>query len=411
MPARRTVFKAISIAVVAILAGIAILAIYVYKESVGKFEVRRLSLPTRIYADYTPLQAGTIIASDDLLEKLARLGYREVDSVSQSGDFATKRGEVYVFTRQFAHPTGEYESQPIRIVFNHGTIEAITSLRDGHPIDKAALEPELLTSILSDQLENRRPVTLNQVPQHLQDAVVVTEDVRFWHHPGVDPLGIIRAMFRNLRAHGVEEGASTLTQQLVKNYYLTPEKTMKRKVIEAFMAVILDWKNTKQEILEAYLNDIYLGRNRSISIIGVGEASHFYFGKPASEVTVPEAALLAGMIKSPNNYSPFVNPSLALQRRTTVLALMLKYDKIDQPTYDKAITAPLPRKPFREKSGLTSIPFYVDRVLQEMGRDYGVKDVKGRGLQIYTSIDLNAQDEAARVLEAGLVSLERGSRY
>ncbi len=411
MPARRTVFKAISIAVVAILAGIAILAIYVYKVSVGKFEVRRLSLPTRIYADYTPLQAGTIIASDDLLEKLARLGYREVDSVSQSGDFATKRGEVYVFTRQFAHPTGEYESQPIRIVFNHGTIEAITSLRDGHPIDKAALEPELLTSILSDQLENRRPVTLNQVPQHLQDAVVVTEDVRFWHHPGVDPLGIIRAMFRNLRAHGVEEGASTLTQQLVKNYYLTPEKTMKRKVIEAFMAVILDWKYTKQEILEAYLNDIYLGRNRSISIIGVGEASHFYFGKPASEVTVPEAALLAGMIKSPNNYSPFVNPSLALQRRTTVLALMLKYDKIDQPTYDKAITAPLPRKPFREKSGLTSIPFYVDRVLQEMGRDYGVKDVKGRGLQIYTSIDLNAQDEAARVLEAGLVSLERGSRY
>src|SRR6266511_3109158 len=145
MPARRTVFKAISIAVVAILAGI---AIYVYKVSVGKFEVRRLSLPTRIYADYTPLQAGTIIASDDLLEKLARLGYREVDSVSQSGDFATKRGEVYVFTRQFAHPTGEYQSQPIRIVFNHGTIEAITSLRDGHPIDKAALEPELLTSIL-----------------------------------------------------------------------------------------------------------------------------------------------------------------------------------------------------------------------------------------------------------------------
>jgi len=411
MPARRTVFKAISIAVVAILAGIGILAIYVYKESVGKFEVRRVSLPTRIYADYTPLQAGTIVASDDLLEKLARLGYREVDSVSQSGDFATKRGEVYVFTRQFAHPTGEYQSQPIRIVFNHGTIEAITSLRDGHPIDKAALEPELLTSILSDQLENRRPVTLNQVPQHLQDAVVVTEDVRFWHHPGVDPLGIIRAMFRNLRAHGVEEGASTLTQQLVKNYYLTPEKTMKRKVIEAFMAVILDWKYTKQEILEAYLNDIYLGRNRSISIIGVGEASHFYFGKPASEVTVPEAALLAGMIKSPNNYSPFANPSLALQRRTTVLALMLKYDKIDQPTYDKAITAPLPRKPFREKSGLTSIPFYVDRVLQEMGRDYGVKDVKGRGLQIYTSIDLNAQDEAARVLEAGLVSLERGSRY
>ena len=126
---------------------------------------------------------------------------------------------------------------------------------------------------------------------------------------------------------------------------------------------------------------------------------------------MPEAALLAGIIKSPNNSSPFENPNLALQRRNTVLGLLLKYRKIDQQTYDQAMKVPLPRKPFREKSGLTSIPFYVDRVLQEMGRDYGVKDVKGRGLQIYTAIDLNAQDAASRVLESGLESLERGSRY
>ena len=411
MPARGTVFQIISIIVVVILVATALLAIYVYKESVGKFEVRRVSLPTRVYADYTPLRAGTIISSNDILEKLDRLGYRQVHSVSQSGDYATKRGELYIYTRQFTHPTGLYESQPIRIEFDRGAIASLSSIRDGRPIDKAALEPELLTSILSDQLENRRPVTLNQVPQHLQDAVIVTEDIRFWHHPGVDPLGILRAIFRNLRAHGVEEGASTLTQQLVKNYYLTPERTLRRKVVEAFMAVILDAKYSKQEILEAYLNDIYLGRNRSISIVGVGEASHFYFGKPVSEITVPEAALLAGIIKSPNNYSPFENPNLALQRRNTVLGLLLKYRKIDQQTYDQAMKVPLPRKPFREKSGLTSIPFYVDRVLQEMGRDYGVKDVKGRDLQIYTAIDLNAQDAASRVLESGLESLERGSRY
>ena len=411
MPARRTVFQVISIAVVAIIVFVALLGLYVYKESVGKFEVRRLSLPTRIYADYTPLQAGTITSPDDILEKLDRLGYRQVDSVAQSGDYASKRGDVYLYTREFVHPTGKYESQPVRIAFDGGAVSSITSLRDGHAIEKAALEPELLTSILSDQLENRLPVTLNQVPQRLQDAVIVTEDVRFWHHPGIDPLGILRAAFRNVRAGGVSEGASTLTQQLVKNYYLTPERTMKRKVVEAFMAVILDAKYSKQEILEAYLNDIYLGRNRSISIVGVGEASRFYFGKPVSEISVPEAALLAGMIRSPNNYSPFANPPLALQRRNTVLGLMLKNNKIDQETYEKAINTPLPRKPSRSKTGLTSIPFYVDRVIQEMGRDYGVKDVKGRGLQIYTAIDLNAQDTAAKTLEAGLENLERSSRY
>src|SRR6266568_2292404 len=370
---RAKIFQAISITVVAILVGIALLAIYVYKESVGKFEVRRVSLPTRVYADYTPLRAGTIISSNDILEKLDRLGYRQVDSVSQSGEYATKRSELYIYTRQFTHPTGSYESLPIRIEFDRGAIASLSSIRDGRPIDKAALEPELLTSILSDQLENRRPVTLNQVPQHLQDAVIVTEDIRFWHHPGVDPMGIMRAMFRNLRAHGVEEGASTLTQQLVKNYYLTPERTLRRKIVEAFMAVILDAKYSKQEILEAYLNDIYLGRNRSISIIGVGEASRYYFGKPVSEINVAEAALLAGMIRSPNNYSPFVRPDLAMQRRSIVLGLMLKSRKIDDAAYQKAMAAPLPRKPFRQRSGLSSMPYYVDRVLQEMTRDYGIK--------------------------------------
>src|SRR5437588_241052 len=216
------------------------------------------------------------------------------------------------------------------IEFDRGAIASHSSIRDGRPLDKAALEPELLTSILSDQLENRRPVTLDQVPQHLQDAVIVTEDVRFWHHPGVDPIGMFRAGFRNLKAGSVSEGASTLTQQLVKNYYLTPERTIKRKLVEAFMALILDAKYSKRELLEAYLNDIYLGRNRSISIIGVGEASQFYFGKPVSEISVPEAALLAGIIRSPNNYSPFANPQLALQRRNTVLDLMLKNRQIDQ---------------------------------------------------------------------------------
>jgi len=403
-------FRVLSITLGIFLGLFIILLIWVYRESTGKFEVRRVRLPTRIYADYTPLTPGTPMQSDDLLEKLDRLGYRQVDRLKQEGEFSAGRGGIDIYLRGFRHPSGEYSARQVRLTIARSRIADVVALDGGASVNDAALEPELLTSILSDQLENRRPVTLAQVPQHVQDAVVVAEDVRFWHHPGVDPLGVVRAFTRNLRAGGVSEGASTLTQQLVKNYFLTSERTYRRKVVEMFMAVILDARYSKKEILEAYLNDIYLGRNRSISIVGIGEASRFYFGKPVSEIDVAEAALLAGMIPSPNHYSPFVSPEKAMERRNTVLATMLKEKKIDQATYEKARSESLPRKPFRSKTGLNSIPFYVDRVVQELANDYGIKDPKGRGLQIYTAIDLAAQDAATRTVDASLDRLSHISR-
>ncbi len=409
LPSRRTVFRVFGITFLIAVLTVTALGLYVYKQSVGRFQLRRLSLPTRIYADFTPLRPGNAMPKDDLLEKLDRLGYRKADSLTHAGDFSLSDEGIDIHTRAFQHPSGQYESQPIRVVLNNSSIESVVSLRESRPLETAALEPELLTSILSDELENRRPVRLDQVPQHLQDAVVVTEDVRFWHHPGVDPVGVMRALFRNVRANEVAEGGSTLTQQLVKNYYLTSEKTYKRKVMEAFMALILDARYSKEEILEAYLNDIYLGRNRSISILGVGEASRFFFGKPVTDINVAEAALLAGMVRSPNNYSPFTHPERAIQRRNTVLELMRKNKKIDQKTYEAARAASLPRKPFREKTGLASIPYYVDRVLQEMERDYGIDDVKGKGLQIYTAIDLAAQNTASNTIDSGLRALEKSS--
>ena len=408
-PTRGQIFRAIRWTVLILFVVFLGLAVYVYRSAVGRFQVRKLRLPTRIYADYMPLAPGLPLQTDDLLEKLDRLGYREAKQLQSPGEYLRAEGGVDIYTRAFTHPTGEYPADAIRVLIDKSQIASVVALREPHPVEKAALEPELLTSVLSEQLENRSPVTLSQVPKQLQDAVVVTEDVRFWHHPGVDPFGIMRALFRNMKKGGVAEGASTLTQQLVKNYYLTSERTYRRKIIEAFMAVILDARYSKPEILEAYLNDIYLGRNRSISILGVGEASRFYFGKPVSEIDIAEAALLAGMIRSPNNYSPFNNPEMAMKRRNTVLQLMLKEKKIDQKQYDEAHAAKLPAKPFRRKSGLTSIPFYVDRVLQELETDYGIDDVKGRGLRIYTAIDLGAQDAAARIVESSLASLEKRS--
>src|SRR5262249_37578440 len=156
-----------------------ILALWVYRQSVTTFEVRRLSLPTRIFADYTPLKPGAPLGPDDLAEKLERLGYRQSDSLAQSGDFVPGRGGIDIYLRAFAHPSGARSAQPIRVTFRGDAIDTVVALNQNGNAESAALEPELLTSILSDQLENRRPVTLDQVPKMLQDAVVVVEDARF----------------------------------------------------------------------------------------------------------------------------------------------------------------------------------------------------------------------------------------
>jgi len=411
LPPRGTMIRIASISVIAVLMLFLLVGGYVYYQAVKTFEVRRVSLPTRIFTDLYPLRPGNPIQADDLAERLERLGYREVKPLAKPGDFHRDGSSFDLFLREFRHPAGDqYAARQVRVRVKENLIDSVVSLPNEAPVEDAALEPELLTSILSDQLENRRPVTLDQVPQHLIDAIVVTEDVRFWQHPGVDPIGILRALFRNVRAKGVAEGGSTLTQQLVKNYYLTNERTMRRKVVEAFMSLILDAKYSKREILAAYINDIYLGRNRSISILGVGEASRYYFGEPVAEISVAEAAMLAGIIRSPNNNSPFANPGRAQKRRDTVLGLLRRQKKIDEMTYRAAMKEPLPKKPFREQSGLTSIPFFVDRVLQELKMDYGFDEVEGRGLSIYTSIDLDWQDSAARTIESGLRNLEESSK-
>jgi penicillin-binding protein 1B len=406
-PSRGSVFRALTIGSTVFLLLVVAIGIWLYIESVRTFEVRRVSLPTRIYTDATPLEPGMPMSAESLDEKLARLGYRSAESTGTPGTFRRTEGAWEIHLRGFRHPDGDREPGVVRVALEDGRIgsSAVTAGDGAAP----ALEPELLASLMGERLENRSPVQLDAIPQHLIDAVVVAEDVRFFQHPGIDPIGILRALFRNIRAGGAAEGGSTLTQQLVKNYYLTNERTLRRKLIEAFMALVLDAKYSKNEIIEAYLNDVYLGRNRSISVIGVGEASRFYFGTPVAEISVGEAALLASMIPSPNNFSPFADAERAKSRRNTVLRHMEERDKITAAQRDEALAEPLPQKPFRRRSGLGSIPFYVDRVRQEIRRDYGVDDAEGRGLNIYTAIDLEWQDAAARELEQGLGRLEKSS--
>jgi penicillin-binding protein 1B len=407
LPSRQIVFRTISWSIIIVGLIVVIGGIFAYLDAVKRFEVRRVSLPTRIFTDVAPLRPGMAWTADGLEAKLRRLGYRQTDGIEQPGEYRRDGSELEIFLRGFEHPVGSPEGERVRVTISGGEIETLARAPTGESIGSASLEPELITSMLGDHLENRMPVTLEQVPQHLVDAVLVTEDARFFRHPGVDPFGIVRAVSRNVRARGVAEGGSTLTQQLVKNYYLTGERTMRRKIVEGFMALILDAKYSKREILSAYLNDIYLGRDRSISIMGVGQASQFYFGKPVSEISVAESALIAGMIRSPNNYSPFADPEHARGRRDTVLQRMLDRERITPEQYEEALDEPLPEEPTRTRRQLGSVPYFVGAVVAELREVYGIRDPAGRGLRVYTTVDLDWQEAVTEELEEGLGRLEK----
>jgi penicillin-binding protein 1A len=250
---------------------------------------------------------------------------------------------------------------------------------------------KLITTIHS--VENRLPVALNKVPKDLQNAFVATEDARFYQHIGVDPRAILRAIFANVVGGGVSEGASTITQQLARNALLSQEQTLKRKIQEAVLAIQIERQYTKQEILELYLNQIYFGQGA----YGVQAAAWVYFGKNVENLNLAECALLAGIPKSPNYYSPLNNLKAAKERQGIVLDQMVKYDFISQDTANKAKSVELKLTTRSPGSG-GEASYFVDYVTQQLIDKYGADAVYKDGLKVYTSLDLNMQRAAEKAM-------------
>jgi penicillin-binding protein 1B len=276
----------------------------------------------------------------------------------------------------------------------------------GNPLPALVVEPERLGSVFGEEYEDRTPVRLAEVPRSLVDDIHVTEDRDFYRHSGVSIKRTFGAIFATLRG-GAVQGGSTLTQQLVKNLYLTPERTVRRKVAEAVIAVVLDARYSKQEILEAYLNEIYLGQRGSIAIKGVGEASRFYFGKQVSDLNLAESATIAGMIKAPNVYSPFRSPERIRDRRNLVLAQMLEQRRITKAEMEAAAASPLvPRSRRIQK---IPAPHFVDFVKAQLTESYGGK-LRTEGLQVFTTLDVDLQQAGQRAVTEGLASLEKRYR-
>jgi penicillin-binding protein 1B len=373
----------------------------------AKFEGQKWRFPSKIYSDTYLLYVGINLRPEDLLEKLRRLGYHESQSPpKRRGEyrFQPSRGLLEIYLREFSYPTEQFKGAPVRISLQGTVITKIENLATGEEMVSLELEPELITGLYDRVWEERRVVALAEVPPLIVKAILAVEDERFYDHHGIDPVSVMRAVWVNVRSGSVVQGGSTLTQQLMKNFFLSDERTFSRKVKEAIMALIAERKYSKDQILENYLNEIYLGQRGSQGIFGVWEASQFYFSKPLSDLTVGEAALLAGLVRAPNRLSPYRSLDAATKRRNVVLAKLLDGQVITRKQYEAALRESLPQ---RELIKVTNdAPYYVDYLRRELAENYSNDVLTAEGLKIFTSMDLQLQKIAERSLAEGLKKLE-----
>lgn len=380
---------------------------YTYVVVTKKFDSsRRWDLPSRVYSDATPIVPGMSYPRSLLEPKLNHVGYHEARArVSNPGEYRFAGNTLEIYLQNFDYPEMEFRAMPVAIEFDRSTVQSMHRLDDNVPLRGVRIEPELITSIYNNEMEDRVPVSLSAVPKVVTEAVIATEDKSFYRHEGISIRGVIGALITDIRQGALTHGGSTLTQQLVKNLYLNPERTWRRKGVEALMAVLLEARYSKNDILEAYLNEIYLGQNGSVQIIGVEQASLVYFGKHVTYLTLPEAATLAGIIRSPNVLSPLKYPERAKPRRDTVLRLMRDQGRISEAEYDAAIASPLTVTRFPKTS--RSAPFFVDLVLKQLRETYPETQLKTEGLRIFTTLDTIMQRSAESALDHGISDLTK----
>jgi len=371
-----------------------------------RFSGRRWRIPSKVFSNTTLLYPGQQINRTLFNEKLRRLGYRQfARNPLNKGELYTSASVVKLFLHDLAMPSRHREGVPVRIRFTGNRIESITHLNTGEPMPILELEPEEVMLFFGPDREQRRLVSIEQVPRHAIDAVLAIEDSRFYRHKGLDPRGILRAMYTNLRYASIRQGGSTITQQLAKNYFLTPKRTVIRKLKELFMSLTIETMYEKNEILEIYLNEIYLGQKASVAVSGIGEASFFYFGKSVTDLSLNEAATIAGLIRGPNYYSPYFHKERCRKRRNMVLNAM--YEKGWISNKELKTVLPLPIKTVGYESYGKIAPYFMDYLSDQLNLLYSPQDLSSLGLSIYTTLDTQVQKAAEKALNRGLERLEK----
>jgi penicillin-binding protein 1B len=398
VPRRRV---AVVLLVFVALVAFAVVSLTVYSAvELARFdrvEARRAAL---VYAMPQALAVGVHVKIADLAGTLTRLSYTETrGEPAMPGQFRRIGAGWDIHLRGLP---GLGAAQRVLVDVRDDRIVRVT--REGRDIGAAALEPEILASAADRPGEDNRPVRLRDVPFSLLQAVLAAEDHRFFDHRGVDLHGLLRAAWVNLRSGRVAQGGSTITQQLVKNRLLDPKRTLTRKIDEAWLATLIEWRYSKERILEAYLNEVYLGQRGAIAIRGVASASRAYFRKEVHQITVAEAALLAGMIRAPNTYSPSLNPVRARERRDVVLGRMRELGRLAEADYQAARREPVRVQPV--VAATQTAPYFADHVRQELEARFGSGVLDGRDVRVFTTLDLTLQRLAENAVERGLARLE-----
>lgn len=369
------------------------------------FETAMADLPTRIYARPLILQTGERPDRERVETHLRRTGYRRARGQVGPGEYRLDRREWRIGRHPMRIAGVQDPGGVVQVRLDRS--DRIRTIRnaEGGELPGVVLEPEPIGTLWGDTRRDRVPVTLDEIPDHLEQAVLTVEDRRFFEHGGVDVRRIAGAMLANIRAGRVTQGGSTLTQQLARTLFLSPDRTLFRKLRETAIAFALERRLSKERILEAYLNQIYLGQDGAAAIHGVGRAAQFYFGHDVSDVSVDESALLAAIIRGPSLYAPFRNPAAARARRDLVLAMMHERGEIDRQTLKRATGRTLG---LRERRSKRHAPrYYLDFLAAELRDSFTEDELESGGLAVIASLDPSIQSAAENAVQGGLEGLER----
>ncbi|HDM8220792.1 TPA: penicillin-binding protein 1B [Vibrio campbellii] len=409
-------------------AGVALAAVLlfvgIYLDSVVKdrFDGQLFDLPTVVYARILNLSPGENITIKEMRNELDVLNYRKVSQPRYPGEYSSSSTRIELIRRPFEFADGPEPDRHVMLHFSSSGLKRIQSLESKGDLGYLRIEPKMLGMLEKDQNEQRLFLRRDQFPEVLVDALLATEDRDFYQHDGVSPLAIGRALVANIKAGRTVQGGSTLTQQLAKNLFLTRDKTLWRKVREAYIALILDYRYSKDRILEAYLNEVYLGQSGGDAIHGFALASRYYFGQPIQELRIDQLAMLVGMVKGPSYYNPIRYPERTKTRRDLVLRLLMQQDMLTAEQYEQAVNRPLdtqskPRIASRQ-------PAYFQQLNIELKEKVGDNFKAETGLRLFTSLDPVSQSKleqaiakkvpelakrAGKELEAAAVAVDRHS--
>ncbi|PPD43078.1 MAG: penicillin-binding protein 1B, partial [Methylobacter sp.] len=378
----------------------------------NQFDGKRWAIPARVYADPVELYTGYNISAEKLEELLQTLNYRKDAQLSLEGSYFRTEQQILIKTRQFEFWDELQESRSVKLTFNEtgiGSIVALGPFENGGPaaeIPIIRMDPVQIGNFYPTIKEDRILIKLSDAPDALVKGLLASEDRDFYQHFGVSMRGIARAMWANVRAGDMVQGGSTITQQLAKNFYLSSERKLSRKLKEMLMALILEYRYPKDAIMEAYLNEIYLGQDGANGVHGFGLASEFYFGNTLKDLPLDQVALLVALVRGPSEYDPRRYPDRALQRRNLVLDEMAMQKYITEGEAMSAKAKPLSVIP-RKRRTHNRYPGFLELVKRQLKADYREEDFTSEGLKIFTTLDTQIQETVEKTAAAKLRELEK----